>query len=398
MKQSKSNDPMSFDYSEYLNPALKKIPKSGIRKYFDIAAGIEDVISLGVGEPDFEVPWHIREACIDSIERGMTSYTSNYGLIELREEISKKYIKEYGIYYNPESEILVTTGVSEAVDIAIRALVMPGDEVLVVQPAYVSYIPLIVLAGGIPVSVETSVENDFRVTAEEIKEKITDKTKMLIFNYPNNPTGAIMTRKDFEEIADVVIENDLIVISDEVYEEMTYEGTHVPFTALDGMKERTILVNGFSKAYAMTGLRLGFAVAPKEIITSLMLIHQYSMLCAPITAQIGAIEALRNGEDEMKYMVREFNRRRKLIVDGFNNMGLECFEPKGAFYTFPSIESTRLTSEEFADKFFADQHVITIPGDIFGKTGAGHIRCAYASSIEDIREALARFEKFLKNI
>ncbi|NLI62380.1 MAG: aminotransferase class I/II-fold pyridoxal phosphate-dependent enzyme [Methanosarcinaceae archaeon] len=398
MENSTNRNSCNFDYSKYINPALKGIPKSGIRKYFDIAEGIEDVISLGVGEPDFEVPWHIREACIDSLERGITSYTSNSGLIELREEISKKYIKEYGIYYDPNSEILVTTGVSEAVDIAIRAFVCKGDEVLVVQPSYVSYIPLIVLAGGTPVPVTTTVENNFKVTADDIRKNITSKTKAIIFNYPNNPTGAIMTKSDYEEISDIIIENDLIVISDEVYEEMTYEGTHVPFTALNGMKERTILVNGFSKAYSMTGLRLGFVLAPKELISQMMLIHQYAMLCAPVTAQIGAIEALRNGEDEMRAMVREFNRRRKLIVDSFNEMGLECFEPKGAFYSFPSIESTGLTSEQFADKFFEDQHVITIPGNIFGENGEGHIRCAYASSIEDIREALARFEKFIKKI
>ncbi|WNY25268.1 aminotransferase class I/II-fold pyridoxal phosphate-dependent enzyme [Methanolapillus millepedarum] len=398
--QSYSSNPSTpsqqkMDYSKFITHSMSKVPRSGIRKYFDIAEGIEDVISLGVGEPDFVTPWHIREMCIHSIEKGETAYTSNFGLLELREEIAKRYKNDYGLYYDPKSEILVTTGVSEAADLALRCLIDPGDEVLVVQPAYVSYVPLIYLAGGVPVPVNTKLENDFRVTPEDLRPKITQKTKAIVFNYPNNPTGAIMTRKDFEAIADVIIEHDLFVISDEVYECMTYEGTHVPFTALEGMKERTILLNGFSKSYSMTGFRLGYALAPAEIISAMMLIHQYCMLCAPVTAQIGAIEALKNGREEMLSMIREFDRRRVLIVDGFNKLGLDCFEPKGAFYSFPSIRSTGLTSEEFADQFFAEKHVITIPGNIFGDTGTGHMRCAYAASRDDIKDALGRLEDFL---
>lgn len=387
---------LKFDPSKAVAAALHGIPRSGIRKYFDIAAGIEDVISLGVGEPDFVTPWNIREQCIHSLEKGETSYTSNFGMIELREEISKSYIAEQGVFYDPQTEILVTTGVSEAVDLAIRCLVNPGDEILVVQPAYVSYAPLISLSGGIPVPVNTKAENDFRVTPEDIRKKVTSKTKAIVFNYPNNPTGAIMTRKDFEAIADVIVEHDLIVISDEVYSAMTYEGTHTAFSALEGMRERTILVNGFSKAYAMTGLRLGYVLAPEPLLSSMLLIHQYCMLCAPVTAQVGAIEALKNGRDDMEAMISEFNRRRILIVDGFNKIGLECFEPKGAFYAFPSIASTGLTSEQFAEQFFGEKRVITIPGDIFGETGLGHMRCAYASSREDIKEALNRLEDFMK--
>lgn len=387
-----------LDYSKYITSKMQYVPPSGIRKYFDIAAGIEDVISLGVGEPDFVTPWHIREMCIHSLEKGETAYTSNYGIPELREEISKRYRRDYGLDYDPEKEILVTTGVSEALDIAIRCVIDPGDEILIVQPTYVAYIPEIVLSGGIPVVVKTVAENEFKILPEELEAQITPKTKALILNYPHNPTGAVMTREDYEKIAPIIEKHDLIVISDEVYECMTYEGIHTPFAALDGMRERTILLNGFSKSYAMTGLRLGYILAPAELIAAMMMIHQYCMMCAPITSQLGGIEALRNGEEEMKSMIREFNRRRILIVDGFNKLGLDCFEPKGAFYAFPCIESTGLSSEEFADKFFADQHVITIPGTAFGETGAGHLRCAYATSRDEIKVALDRFEEFLKKI
>ena len=393
-----NNQTKKIDYPKFVAKTMANVPPSGIRKYFDIAAGIQDVISLGVGEPDFVTPWHIREMCIHSIEKGQTSYTSNYGLPELREEIAKKYKREYGLDYDPREEILVTTGVSEAVDIAIRCIVNPGDEILVAQPAYVSYVPLIILAGGVPVPVPAKPENEFKVLPEDILAKITPKTKAIILNYPNNPTGAVMTREDFEKIAAVIEQHNLLVISDEVYEAMTYEGAHTPFSAISGMKERTILLNGLSKSHAMTGFRLGYALAPKELIAAMMTVHQYCMLCAPVTAQIGAIEALRNGEEEMRSMVREFNRRRILIVDGFNKLGLDCFEPKGAFYAFPSICSTGLTSEQFADKFFASKHVITIPGSIFGETGVGHMRCAYATSRDDIKIALERLEDFLKNL
>lgn len=387
-----------IDYSKFITTKMEHVPPSGIRKYFDIAAGIEDVISLGVGEPDFVTPWHIREMCIHSLEKGETAYTSNFGIPELREEISKRYKRDYGLDYDPEHEILVTTGVSEALDIAIRCVINPGDEILIVQPTYVAYIPEIILSGGIPVVVQTHAENDFKIKPEELRSKITPKTKALIINYPHNPTGAVMTREDYEAIAPIIEENNLVVISDEVYECMTYEGVHTPFSAVDGMKERTIILNGFSKAYAMTGLRLGYILAPPELISAMMMIHQYCMMCAPVTSQIGGIEALRNGEEEMKTMIREFNRRRILIVDGFNKLGLDCFEPKGAFYAFPSIKSTGLTSEEFADKFFAARHVITIPGTAFGEAGEGHMRCAYATSRDDIKIALDRFDDFLKTL
>lgn len=377
---------------------MQKVPPSGIRKFFDMASGSEDIISLGVGEPDYVTPWHIREACIHSIEHGETSYTSNYGLMELREEISKSYVKRHNVYYDPTNEILVTTGVSEALDLAIRAITNPGDEIIVVQPSYVAYVPSVIFAGGVPVTIGARGENDFKITAEEIEAAITDKTKAVIINYPNNPTGATIGKDELEAIADVIVEHDMMMISDDVYERLTYEGRHTCFSALEGMRDRTIMLNGFSKAYSMTGFRMAYALAAPEIINSMMLIHQYSMLCAPITAQVGAIEALRNGEEEVQKMVREYDRRRKLIVSGLNDLGLDCFNPKGAFYAFPSIKSTGLTSDEFAERLLKEQNVVTIPGDIFGDTGAGHLRCAYAASREDIKEALDRIEAFVNGL
>ena len=363
-----------------------------------MASGSEDVISLGVGEPDYVTPWHIREACIHSIEHGETSYTSNYGLMELREEISRSYVKRHGVYYNPEDEILVTTGVSEALDLAIRAITNPGDEIIVVQPSYVAYVPSVIFAGGVPVTIGARGENDFKITAAEIEAAITNKTKAVIINYPNNPTGATIGKDELEAIADVIVEHDIMMISDDVYERLTYEGTHTCFSALEGMRDRTIMLNGFSKAYSMTGFRMAYAMAAPEIINSMMLIHQYSMLCAPITAQVGAIEALRNGEEEVGKMVREYDRRRKLIVGGLNDLGLDCFNPRGAFYAFPSIKSTGLTSDEFAERLLHEQNVVTIPGDIFGDTGAGYLRCAYAASREDIKEALDRIGTFVDGL
>lgn len=374
---------------------MKTVPPSGIRRFFDLVSEIDDVISLGVGEPDYVTPWHIREACIHSLEQGETSYTSNFGLIELREELSRLYTQKHGVYYDPGTEILVTTGVSEALDLAIRTIVNPGDEVIVAQPSYVAYIPAIIFAGGMPVSVSTKMENNFKLTPQELESAITDRTKAVIINYPNNPTGATMDREDLEAIADVIVEHDLIMISDEVYECLTYEGTHTCFSSLDGMRERTILLNGFSKAYAMTGFRMAYALAPSEIISSMMLIHQYTMMCAPITAQIGAIEALKNGESEMKKMVREYDRRRHLIVKGLNDIGLNCFNPKGAFYAFPSVQGTGLSSDEFAEHLLNEERVVTIPGSAFGETGEGFLRCAYAASREDIKEALERMDRFL---
>ncbi len=386
------------DPSDFVAGIIQKVPPSGIRRYFDLASDIDGVISLGVGEPDFVTPWHIREACIHSLECGETSYTSNYGLIELREELSKDYSDKYGVSYDPESEILVTSGVSEGLDVAIRAITNPGDEIIIPQPSYVAYVPSVMFAGGVPVIIPTKLENNFKLTPEELEAAITPKTKAVLMNYPNNPTGATMGKADFEAIADIVCEHDIMVISDEVYDCLTYNGGHTCFSSLEGMKERTILLNGFSKSYAMTGFRLAYAMASPEIIKAMMLIHQYSMLCAPVTAQVGAIEALKNGVDEMQKMVRDYDRRRHLIVGGLNKIGLDCFEPKGAFYAFPSVVNTGLSSDVFAERLLNEQKVVTIPGNVFGDAGNGFLRCSYATSREEIEEALSRIESFMDKI
>ncbi|RNI13678.1 aminotransferase class I/II-fold pyridoxal phosphate-dependent enzyme [Methanohalophilus sp. RSK] len=386
------------DTSRFVASYLDRVPPSGIRRFFDMVSDNEDIISLGVGEPDYITPWHIREACIHSLEQGETSYTSNYGLVELRDEISRTYTQKQGLYYDPTSEILVTSGVSEALDLAVRAITDPGDEIIIVEPSYVAYAPAIIFAGGDPVAVQTCREDEFKLTSENLKRAITPKTKAILLNYPNNPTGAVMDKKELEPIADIVEEHDIMVISDEVYERMTYDARHTCFAALDGMRERTIVLNGFSKAYSMTGFRMAYALAPAPVLAAMMRIHQYSMLCAPITAQVGAIEALKNGEEEVEKMVTEYNRRRRLIVKGFNNIGLDCFNPGGAFYAFPSVASTGLTSEQFAERLLAQQQVVTIPGDVFGKAGNGYLRCAYAASRENIKEALERIESFISSI
>ncbi|HTY89572.1 MAG TPA: aminotransferase class I/II-fold pyridoxal phosphate-dependent enzyme [Methanocella sp.] len=375
-----------------------ELPPSGIRKYFDIAATIEDVISLGVGEPDFITPWRVREASIYGMEKGRTTYTSNWGLMELRELISKYTLEGSGGDYSPNNEILVTTGVSEGIDLAVRAITDPGDEILVVEPSYVSYKPCVIMAGGKPVPVSTSEENDFKVRREDIEKKITRKTTAIIMNYPNNPTGSIMTRKDLEEIADVAIEHDLMVLTDEVYDKLTYDGRHASIASLNGMRDNTVLLNGFSKAFAMTGWRLGYACGNSDIIEAMMKIHQYTMLCAPINAQLGAIEALKNGQGDMQDMVKEYDRRRRVIVRGFNALGMDCFEPKGAFYSFPSIKATGLSSEEFSERLLYEQGVVTVPGSVFGEAGMGHLRCSYCSSMEDIKEALARIGRFMDTL
>ncbi len=377
---------------------VKDLPPSGIRKFFDIASSVKDVISLGVGEPDFITPWRVREASIYGVEKGKTTYTSNWGLLDLRELISTYENEGVDIDYDPNKEILVTTGVSEGIDLAIRAITDPGDEVLVVEPSYVSYKPCVIMAGGEPVSVSTKLENDFKVRKEDLEKYITPRTRAIIMNYPNNPTGSIMTQKDLEEVADVAVEHDLTVISDEVYEKLTYEGRHVSIASLNGMRDKTILLNGFSKAFAMTGWRLGYACGNDEVIEAMMKIHQYTMLCAPITAQLGAIEALRSGQPEMLEMVKEYNRRRRVIVKGFNDLGLNCFEPKGAFYAFPSIMSTGLTSEKFAERLLFEEGVVVVPGNVFGESGDGHLRCSYAASMENIKEALSRMGRLLDKI
>ena len=387
-----------MNWNDRLSPAVNAIAPSGIRKFFDIAAQMDDVISLGVGEPDFVTPWSIRESCVYGLEQGYTSYTANRGMPELRQEIVNLFKRRYDVDYDYNTDVLVTVGVSEALDIAMRAILAPGDEVLIPEPCYVSYQACTILAGGVPVAVPAKIENEFRITPEELEEHVTPKTKVLLIGYPNNPTGAIMTRKDLLAIADFAEKHDLIVISDEIYGDLTYgEEEHVCFASLPRMKDRTIQLNGFSKAYAMTGWRIGYALGNPAVIAAMTKIHQYTMLCAPITAQIAAVEALRHGEKYMKKMVAEYDRRRRLIYDGFIKMGLECFEPKGAFYIFPSIKSTGYTSDEFAEKLLNAEHVALVPGSAFGKCGEGHIRCSYATSIDKISEALNRIENFLKN-
>ena len=388
----------TMNWAERLSPGVNAIAPSGIRKFFDIAAQMEDVISLGVGEPDFVTPWSIRESCVYGLEQGYTSYTANRGMPELRQEIVNLFKRRYDVEYEANTEVLVTVGVSEALDIAMRAILAPGDEVLIPEPCYVSYQACTILAGGVPVAVPAKIENEFRITPAELEEHVTSKTKALLIGYPNNPTGAIMTRKDLEAIADFAEKHDLIVISDEIYGDLTYgDEEHVCFSSLPRMKDRTILLNGFSKAYAMTGWRIGYALGNPTVIAAMTKIHQYTMLCAPITAQVAAVEALRHGEKYMKKMVAEYDRRRRLIYDGLTKMGLECFEPKGAFYIFPSIKSTGYTSDEFAEKLLTTEHVALVPGSAFGACGEGHVRCSYATAIDKISEALNRIENFLKN-
>ncbi len=380
---------------KFISDRVNAVPPSGIRKFFDMVIGMDDVISLGVGEPDFVTPWHIREACIYSLEKGFTSYTSNAGLLELREAVSDSFHRDYGVNYDPDTQVLVTTGVSEAADLALRAVVNPGDEVIVHEPSYVSYKPSIVFSGGTPITVSTTRENEFRLTGAELEDAVTPKTKAIILSYPNNPTGAVMGKKDLEEVADVAVEHDLVVISDEVYDKLTYNGKHTCFSSLNGMDERTILLNGLSKSHAMTGMRVGYAMGPPDIISAMLLIHQYTMLCAPINSQMGAIEALNKGDSEMQAMVREYNRRRRLFVTGLNELGLDCFEPRGAFYAFPSVQSTGMTSSQFAEGLLNQQKVAVVPGDVFGESGAGFLRCSYASSLDELKTALERMEMFL---
>ncbi len=387
-----------IDYSKLLNPTVTSTKPSGIRKFFDLAETMDDVISLGVGEPDFPTPWQVRKAGITSLERGRTKYTSNSGLIALREEISRWLERKYNVSYHPENEILISVGGSEAIDIAIRALVREGDEVIIPQPSYVCYEPMVQFARGIPVIIETKAEDDFKVTPEQLRAAISDKTKLLILPYPCNPTGAIMERSDIEALRDVLQGTDIIVLSDEIYSELTFGSTHVSPAAVEGMYERTITVNGFSKAFSMTGWRLGFACGPKEIISQMTKIHQYAIMCAPTTAQCAAIEALKSCDEVIEDMRREYNRRRRLIVAGFNKIGLTCREPKGAFYAFPCISSTGLTSEEFCEKLLQSQHVAVVPGTAFGRSGEGFIRASYCYSNEHIIEALHRIEEFLKTL
>ena len=388
----------NIDWQKRLSPVVQAIPPSGIRRFFDIAAEMEDVISLGVGEPDFVTPWSIRESCVYGLEQGYTSYTANRGLLELREEICALQKRNFNIDYDPKTNVLVTVGVSEALDIAMRAILTPGDEILIPEPCYVSYKACASLAGAVPVAVPAKIENNFSITPADLEAHVTNKTKALLIGYPNNPTGAILTKEQLMDIAKFAQEHDLIVISDEIYGDLTYGGErHVCFAGLPGMKDRTILLNGFSKAYAMTGWRIGYAMSNPAIISAMTKIHQYTMLCAPITAQIAAVEALRHGEKYMKKMVSEYDKRRRLIYDGLTNAGLKCFEPKGAFYIFPDITSTGLTSEEFAEQLLMKEHVALVPGTAFGQCGEGYVRCSYATSVAKISEAIARIEHFVQH-
>lgn len=383
------------DWSQRVNPVVRSLPPSGIRKFFDLVTEMKGVISLGVGEPDFVTPWHIREACIYSLEKGYTMYTSNQGLPELREEIARDIDFNYGVTYDARRELLVTVGVSEGLDLAMRALVCPGDEVILPEPSYVSYAPEVALAGGVPVAVPTCADEEFRLTAGKVEKSVTPRTKALILCYPNNPTGAVMRRRDLLEIAEVVRAHDLIVISDEIYDKLTYTGTHTCFASIPGMQDRTVLLNGFSKSYAMTGWRIGYAAGNPDFIAAMNKIHQYSMLCTPITAQMAALEALKNGRDGMRKMVQQYNRRRHMVIQAFREMGISCFEPGGAFYAFPDISPTGLDSEQFAERLLMEEKVAVVPGNAFGPSGNGFVRCAYAASVEDLAEAFKRMARFV---
>ena len=376
----------------------EQIQPSGIRKFFDIVSEMSDAISLGVGEPDFDTPWHIREEGIYSLEKGRTFYTSNAGLKELKEEISLYQKRKLGVDYDSDTEVMVTVGGSEAIDLAIRATVNPGDEVLVPQPSFVSYVPCVMLAYGKPVIIELKEENQFRLTAEELLEHITDKTKLLVLPFPNNPTGAIMEREDLEAIAKVCIEKDIYVLSDEIYSELTYKDKHCSIVQIPGMKERTILINGFSKAYAMTGWRLGYALAPSLIMKQMIKIHQFAIMCAPTTSQYAAVEALRNGDEEVAQMCEAYNQRRRFLLNAFKEMNLECFEPFGAFYMFPSIKRFGMTCEEFAERLLREEKVAVVPGTAFGQCGEGYLRISYAYSIDNLKIALGRMKAFVERL
>ena len=388
-----------IDYGKILNKTVTDMKPSGIRKFFDIAATMEDVISLSVGEPDFPTPWAIRKAGIESLQKGKTKYSSNWGLIKLREEISKYMESTLNLKYCPDNEILVTVGGSEAIDACMRAVIQSGDEVIIPQPSYVCYEPMAALAGGKPVIINVKAENNFKVTPEELSAVITDKTKLLILPYPCNPTGAIMEREDLQALYEVIKDKNIIVLSDEIYSELTFGGkTHVSPACIEGMKDRTVIVNGFSKAFSMTGWRLGWACGPKEIISQITKIHQYAIMCAPTTSQYAAIEALKNCDEDVMYMMKQYDMRRRIMVKGFNDIGLTCNDPKGAFYAFPSIKSTGMTSEEFCEKLLYAKNVAVVPGTAFGDSGEGFIRASYCYSVEHITEAIKRIGEFLEEI
>ncbi|MCM3161112.1 aminotransferase [Metabacillus litoralis] len=382
--------------THYLSSTVKGLKPSGIRKFFDLAASMEGVISLGVGEPDFVTPWNVREASILSLEQGYTSYTANAGLLELRKEISHYLKEKTNVSYSPSEELLVTVGASQALDLALRAIVNPGDEVIVIEPSFVSYSSLISLAGGVPVSVQTSGEMEFKLQPSDLEKAITNKTKAIILCSPNNPTGTLLNKEDLEKIAKIIEKYDLLVISDEIYAELTYDDVYTSFVSIDGMVERTILVSGFSKGFAMTGWRLGYVAAQPEFLSAMLKIHQYTMMCAPSMAQYAAIEAIKNGKEDVLHMKKSYRQRRNLFVNALTEMGLTCHVPGGAFYAFPSIKETNLSSEEFAEKLLMEERVAVVPGSVFGESGEGYIRCSYASSLEQLQESLRRMQRFVQ--
>ncbi len=382
----------------YVSKLVHDLKPSGIRRFFDLAAGMEGVISLGVGEPDFITPWHIREAAITSLEQGYTSYTPNAGLLELREEIAYYMHSQFNVKYSPAEEIIVTVGASSAIDIALRTILDPGDEVIVVEPCFVSYVPMVELAGGVAVQVQALKENDFKILPDQIEALITEKTKAIMLCSPNNPTGTMLSKSELEGIAELANKYDFLVIADEIYAELAYDEEYTSMAAIPGMQERTILVSGFSKGFAMTGWRLGFVCAPVEISNAMLKVHQYGLMCASTMSQYAAIEALKNGRADVEEMVKSYRRRRNYIVQSFNEIGLECHEPGGAFYAFPSIQSTGLSSQEFAEKLLLQEGVAVVPGDVFGESGEGHIRCSYASSLEQLQEAVKRIKRFIDSL
>lgn len=381
-----------------LSEKIQEVQPSGIRKFFDIVSEMKDAISLGVGEPDFDTPWHIREEGIYSLEKGRTFYTSNAGLMELKEEIAKYLKRKNNLEYCPKNEIFVTVGGSEAIDVAFRTMLDPGDEVLIPQPSYVSYHPCAYMAGGVPVVIELKAENEFKLTRQELLDAITPKTKILVLPFPNNPTGAIMTREELADLVDVIIEKDIFVVSDEIYSELTYKGEHVSIAEFPGMKERTILINGFSKAYAMTGWRLGYACGPENIISQMLKLHQFAIMCAPTTSQYAAVEALKNGDADVARMRESYDERRRFLMHTFKEMGLECFEPFGAFYVFPCIKEFGMTSDEFATRFLEEEKVAVVPGTAFGACGEGFLRISYAYSLENLKVALDRMARFVARL
>jgi len=380
----------------YLSKTVDELKPSGIRRFFDLASGMEGVVSLGVGEPDFITPWTVREAAILSLEQGYTSYTANAGLLELRQEIASYMARTFEVLYQPENEIIVTVGASQAIDIALRSIIDPGDEVIIVEPCFVSYSPLVTLAGGTPVHVQAESEQEFKITSEKLESAITPKTKAIMICSPNNPTGTMLNKEELQKIAEIANRYDLLILSDEIYAELVYDESYTSMAAINGMKERTILISGFSKGFAMTGWRLGFVCAPEEISAAMLKVHQYSMMCAPTMAQYAALEALRNGNDEVEEMRKSYRRRRNYMVSSLNELGLPCHSPGGAFYVFPSIQTTGLTSNQFAEQLLIEEKVAVVPGSVFGESGEGFIRCSYATSMEQLQEAIKRIRRFLE--